>query len=104
MHELVLPKDTTVREIWRIGLVAYRNAARQELKVSQCHNAAAAAICAKYPELTERQARWHSIEAVAWASKRHRAWLDRGAPRHEWIWAPDRRGVGLHRNPGFEVT
>jgi hypothetical protein len=71
MHELVLPKDTTVREIWRIGLVAYRNAARQELKVSQCHNAAAAAICAKYPELTERQARWHSIEAVAWASKRH---------------------------------
>jgi hypothetical protein len=77
MHELVLPKDTTVREIWRIGLVAYRNAARQELKVSWCHSAAAAAICAKYPELKERQARQHLIEAVAWASKHHRAWLDR---------------------------
>jgi hypothetical protein len=73
MHELVLPKDTTVREIWRIGLVAYRNAARQELKVSWCHSAAAAAICAKYPELKERQARQHLIEAVVWASKHHRA-------------------------------
>jgi hypothetical protein len=104
MHELVLPKETTVREIWRIGLVAYRNAARQELKVSQCHSAAAAEICAKYPELTERQGRRHSIEAVAWASKHHRAWLDRGVPRREWIWPPDRRGVGLHRKPGFEGT
>ena len=104
MSELTLPKDTTIRDIWRIGLVAYRNAARQELHVSKCHDAAAAAIRAAYPNLTEREATQHSIQAVAWASVHHHAWLWNGVPRREWIWPPDKRGVGVRRNLGYEGT
>jgi hypothetical protein len=74
------------------------------LHVSKCHDAAAAAICAQYPELTEREAGQHSIRAVAWCAANHREWLDRGVPRREWIWPPDERGVGVRRNPGYENT
>jgi hypothetical protein len=98
------PKNETVLAFWRVGLVAYREAARKELHVSECHRAGAKAMLAAFPQLDEKEASKQMIKAVAWCSSNHRKWLDHGVPRREWIWPPDHRGVGLQRNPGFEGT
>lgn len=90
-------KNEEVLAIWRIGLVAYRDALRQELHVSKCYQAAADAIREKHPDLTEREAKRHAITAVAWASRHHNEWLNKGVPKRKWIWPPTAEGVGDYR-------
>ena len=98
----IFPKDEGVLAIWRVGLVAYRDALRRELLRHDCYHAGESAMLIAFPTLTEEEASSHIVDAVAWASQRHNEWLKRGVPRREWIWPPDHRGVGRHRNPGYE--
>ena len=102
MSKPILPENEAVLAIWRVGLIAYRDASRRMLPVNKCHDAGIAAILTAYPHMTKEEASKHSIESVAWAAGKHHAWLYNGVPRREWIWPPDRRGVGRHRNPGYE--
>jgi hypothetical protein len=96
------PETEDVKAIWRVGLVVYRDACRRMLMRSQCYDAGRTAIIEAFPSLTPAEASAHIVHAVAWASIQHHAWLWRGVPHREWIWPPDKRGVGLHRNPGYE--
>jgi hypothetical protein len=88
--------------IWRVGLVAFRDAMRRELEHDACHRAGVAAMLEVFPHLSREQASAHCIQAVSWCSGEHHTWLWRGVPRREWIWPPDHRGVGRQRNPGYE--
>lgn len=101
-NERIRPESEAVLAIWRVGLVAYREAKRRELHVVECDRAGEAAMMEAFPELTREEASRHIIHAVYWASVHHHAWLWRGVPRREWIWPPDHRGVGHKRNPGYE--
>jgi hypothetical protein len=96
------PETEDIKAIWRVGLVAYRDACRRMLLRSQSYHAGQAAIIEAFPQLTREEASSHIVHAVAWASVHHREWLWRGVPHREWTWPPDHRGVGLHRNPGYE--
>jgi hypothetical protein len=97
----IRPDDDSVLAIWRVGLVAYRDARRRELSQFDCYNAGEAAILAAYPAMPRQEASAAIVSAVAWASVHYREWLDRGVPRREWIWPADHRGVGRYRNPGY---
>ena len=101
-NESIRPENESVLAIWRVGLVAYRDAMRRELHVARCSEAGTAAMMAAFPEMTREEASQHITHAVYWASVHHHAWLWRGVPRREWIWPPDHRGVGHQRNPGYE--
>jgi hypothetical protein len=98
----LLPEQESLRAVWRVGLVAYRDASRRLLQNSQCYDAGRIAMIEAFPTLTREDASSHIVNAVAWASVHHHEWLHRGVPHREWIWPPDHRGVGLHRNPGYE--
>jgi hypothetical protein len=102
MSSVVCPKNETILAYWRVGLVAYREAARKELHDIECDRAGQRAMMAAFPELDEEEAGRQIVRAVAWCSWKHRKWLDHGVPRRKWIWPPDHRGVGLRRNPGYE--
>jgi hypothetical protein len=102
MSTAIRPDSESTLGIWRVGLVAYRDAKRRELHVVKCLDAGEIAMMAAYPELSRKEASAHMIQAVAWASTHHHAWLWRGVPRREWIWPADHRGVGRYRNPGYE--
>jgi hypothetical protein len=102
MSATIHAKDESTLAVWRIGLVAYRDARRRELSHFDCCNAGKAAILAAYPAMSREEASAAIVNAVAWASVHHREWLHRGVRRREWIWPADHRGVGLHRNPGYE--
>lgn len=97
------PKDSTVLDWWRVGLVAYRYAARAELHHHHCWIAGHEAMRAAYPELSLEQARLEMRDALTWAASNHNEWLHRGVPRREWIWPPDHRGVGHYRHPKREA-
>jgi hypothetical protein len=98
----IIPENDDVLGIWRVGLVAYREARRRELWIVYCHQAGVAAMRERFPHLTQEEASRHMVNAVAWASSNHKEWLERGVPRRKWIWPPDHRGVGHRRNPGYE--
>jgi hypothetical protein len=102
MCNTIHAEDERVLAIWRVGLLAYREAARQTVFQNEHYSAGKAGILAAFPELTPQEASRHIIQAVARASDHHHEWLDRGAMKREWIWPPDRRGAGYHRNPGYE--
>lgn len=99
---MILPDDEDVKAIWRVGLLAYRAARRRDPTTTRDCAAGRDAILAAYPHISPDAANQHVINAVAWASIHHNDWLQRGVPRREWIWPPDHRGVGHHRNPGYE--
>jgi len=98
----ILPKTEGILAVWRVGLVAYRDALRRECHRHKCYDAGEAAIREAYPDLPRKEASVHIVNAVVWASIHHLEWLRNGVPRREWIWPPDHRGVGRHRNPGYE--
>ena len=102
MSNTIRPENECVLAIWRVGLAAYREAARRTVFPSEHDAAGKAAILAAFPELSPQEASRHLIQAVAWASDHHHEWLNRGAMKREWIWPRDHRGVGYHRNPGYE--
>ena len=91
------PRNEAVRALWRVGLVAYREAARAELEYIEWHRAGVAAMIASFQNLNKEEASSHMTGAVAWASTYHNEWLMRGVPKREWIWPPTAEGVGLFR-------
>lgn len=92
------PKNDAVLAIWRVGLVAYRDAARAELPYVDWHRSGVTTMMASFPDLSRAEAGSHMIDAVAWASRNHNEWLTRGVPKREWIWPPTAEGVGLYRH------
>lgn len=58
---------------------------------------AVAAIMAQHPDMSLDEARKHATDDVAWASSEHPKWFWDNPNRREWIWPPDRRGVGTYR-------
>jgi hypothetical protein len=94
----IIPENEGVLGIWRVGLVAYRQARRRELWIVHCHQAGVA-MRERFPHLTQEEASRHMVNAVAWASSRHNEWLERGVPRREWIWPPDDRALAINVIP-----
>jgi hypothetical protein len=74
MRNTIHPEDERVLAIWRVGLVANREAARRTAFQGEHHSAGKAAILAAFPELAPQEASRHIIQAVAWASDE---WLNR---------------------------
>ena len=82
---------------WRVGLVAYRAAARAEEPDQDCFNAGVSAMLAAYPEMVE--ARREMCEAFGWVTRSEYAdWFRQGMPSKTWIWRPTPEGVGHYRN------
>jgi hypothetical protein len=71
MSATIHAKDESTLAVWRVGLVAYRDARRRELREHECCNAGKAAILAAYPAISREEASAAIVNAVAWASVHH---------------------------------
>ena len=103
MHNLSFPKTNEVRDRWRDAIVSYWEGLRRGESNNPCVNRGATALRDAYPEMTQTEAVQQTILAVAWVTNtEHSNWFWSAVPKREWIWPGDHRGVGHHRNLGYE--
>jgi hypothetical protein len=94
----IRPDDGSTLAIWRVGIVAYRNAALAGFGYHRCELIGIEAVLEAYPEMDLDAARSHMTRALAWVTgSEHAKWFRRGTPRYEYIWPKDERGVGHNR-------
>ena len=90
------PENDAVLARWRVGLIAFRDAARRELPHQECHRAGVEAMRAAFPDM--KHVGREMSDAIGWVTRSEFAgWFRQGVPQKEWIWPPDRRGVGHYR-------
>lgn len=97
----VRPHNEPQLASWRVGLVAFREAARAGYQHLECSQAGVLAIIAAFPDVTEAGARQAIVDAVGWVTRsEHAEWFRKGVPCREWVWPPSDGDVGLYRRPG----
>ena len=99
----VFPTNSAVLDRWRVGIVAFRDAMREERPHHECYLAGVAAMQAAFPDMLD--ANTQMTEAIGWVTHSEYAkWFWAAQPRREWIWPPDHRGVGHYRTPAGDKS
>lgn len=90
------PENGDTLDRWRVGIVAFRIAMREELSDNECHKAGVAAMQAAFPTMEDPGPQM--VQAIGSVPRsEYAAWFWAARPEREWIWPPDHRGVGHYR-------